>query len=313
LQKLVVDPRDALDHDGSSQNRLGDSAIANESRRIKVPSKLSSRLATGIKKLQPILALQQSRDVNEADTAVIVTEILSEVFGYDKFTEITSEHEVHKAYCDKAIRVDGQLMLLVEVKAIGAELKDQHVRQVTDYAAKQGVDWVVLTNAIHWRVYKMLFSKPVDFELVFDFNFCELDPKSEEHIELLSLLARESWHKDKLDVYEAKRQVLGKFSLAAVILSEPVLKVVRRTVRNLSPGIMVHTSQIADALRDEVLKREVLEGDKADAARKMVRKLLSRGARAHAHGSSSESEPTDAHHPLQPDASEHPRNDASGC
>lgn len=277
-----------------------------------MPTKLSSRLAAGVKKLQPILALQQSRDVNEADTAVIVTEILSEVFGYDKFTEITSEHEVHKAYCDKAIRVDGQLMLLVEVKAIGAELKDLHVRQVTDYAAKQGVDWVVLTNAIRWRVYKMLFSKPVDFELVFEFNFCDLDPKCDEHIELLSLLARESWHKDKLDVFEAKRQVLGKFSLAAVILSEPVLKVVRRTVRNLSPGIMVHTSQIADALREEVLKREVLEGEKADAARKMVRKVLSRGSRPHAQASNSDHEVAEAHHPAQPDADEDHRGDSAG-
>ena len=237
-----------------------------------VPSKVSARLAAGIKKFQPILALQQSRDVNEADTSVLVTEILSELFGYDKFTEITSEHEVHNAYCDKAVRVDGQVMLLVEVKAIGSELKDLQVRQATDYAAKEGVDWVVLTNAAHWRVYKMLFGKPVDFELVYEFNFADLSARSEQDVERLSLLTRESWHKNKLDEFQTKMQVLGKFSLASIILSDPVLKVVRRTLRHVSPGITVSISQISAALQSEVLKREVLEGEKAEAARKMLRK-----------------------------------------
>jgi hypothetical protein len=43
----------------------------------------------------------------------------------------------------------------------------------------------------------------------------------------------------------------------------------------MSPGVNVQISQIADALMAEVLKREVLEGDKADAARKVVRKSVS--------------------------------------
>jgi predicted type IV restriction endonuclease len=245
-----------------------------------VPSKVSARLAAGIKKFQPILSVQQSRDVNEADTSVLVTEILSELFGYDKFTEITSEHEVHNAYCDKAVRVDGQVMLLVEVKAIGSELKDQQVRQATDYAAKEGVDWVVLTNAVRWRVYKMLFSKPVEFELVYEFNFADLSSRSEQDLERLSLLTRESWHKNKLDEFQTKMQVLGKFSLASIILSDPVLKVIRRTLRHVSPGITVSISQIAAALQSEVLKREVLEGEKAEAARKMLRKAQSRVAKS---------------------------------
>lgn len=257
-----------------------------------VPSKVSARLAAGIKKLQPILAAQQSRDVNEADTSVLVTEILCELFGYDKFTEITSEHEVHNAYCDKAVKVDGQVMLLVEVKAIGSELKDGQVRQATDYAAKEGVDWVVLTNAARWRVYKMLFGKPVEFELVFEFNFADLNARSEQDLERLSLLSRESWHKNKLDEFQTKMQVLGKFSLASIILSEPVLKVIRRTLRRVSPGINVSISQIAAALQSEVLKRELLEGEKAEAARKMLKKADSRASksRLRASGTGAESE-----------------------
>jgi predicted type IV restriction endonuclease len=267
-----------------------------------VPTKVSVRLASGIKKFQPILAVQQSRDVNEADTSVLVTEILCELFGYDKFTEITSEHEVHNAYCDKAVRVDGQIMLLVEVKAIGSELKDAQVRQATDYASKEGVDWVVLTNGARWRVYKMLFGKPVEFELVYEFNFAELNPRSDQDLERLSLLSRESWHKNKLDEFQTKMQVLGKFSLAAVVLSEPVLKLVRRTLHRVSPGIKVNISQIAAALQSEVLKREVLEGEKADAARKMLRKLESRAGKSRHRPSAEDSE--SVHDPTPADGGE---------
>ena len=43
------------------------------------------------------------------------------------------------------------MSVLIEAKAMGGELKDAHVKQALDYAATQGVDWVVLTTAAQWR------------------------------------------------------------------------------------------------------------------------------------------------------------------
>jgi predicted type IV restriction endonuclease len=48
--------------------------------------------------------------------------------------------------------MDGSVQALVEVKAIGSERKDAHVKQAVDYVANQGVDWVVLTNGATWRI-----------------------------------------------------------------------------------------------------------------------------------------------------------------
>jgi hypothetical protein len=56
-----------------------------------IPQKVSERLVAGIKKFQPILTLAQSHDANESDTVIIITDMLSEIFGYDKYSEITSE------------------------------------------------------------------------------------------------------------------------------------------------------------------------------------------------------------------------------
>lgn len=84
-----------------------------------------------------LLSSAKARDVNESDTVVIVTDLLQYVFGYDKYSEITSEHMIRGTYCDLAVKIQGSLAFLLEVKAIGSELKDQHIKQAVDYAANQ--------------------------------------------------------------------------------------------------------------------------------------------------------------------------------
>ena len=62
--------------------------------------------------------------MNESDTVVIVMDMLQEIFGYDKYSDITSEHAIKGTFCDLAIKLEGAVQLLIEVKAIGLELKD---------------------------------------------------------------------------------------------------------------------------------------------------------------------------------------------
>ena len=118
----------------------------------RIPQKVARRLSFGLKQFQPILESARSRDLNESDTVSIVTDILSEIFGYDKYNEVTSEYAIKGTYCDLAIKLNGKLHYLIEVKAIGSDLKEHHVKQAVDYAANEGVDWVLLTNGINWRV-----------------------------------------------------------------------------------------------------------------------------------------------------------------
>ena len=56
-----------------------------------VPKKVADRLVAGIKHYQPILNAAKARDVGEADTVTIVKDMLADVFGYDKYSEVTSE------------------------------------------------------------------------------------------------------------------------------------------------------------------------------------------------------------------------------
>jgi predicted type IV restriction endonuclease len=222
----------------------------------------------------------KSRDVNESDTVIIITDLLSELFGYDKYSEITSEHAIRGTFCDLAINLEGTVQFLIEAKAIGTELKDSHVKQAVDYAANKGIDWVLLTNGVSWRIYKVTFTKPIDQELVTEIDFLKLNPKSTEDLELLYLLTKEGWQKKVLGDFHEQRQALSRFFIGAMVLSEPVLNVIRRELRKVSPDVKVQNEQIECVLLHEVLKREVVEGEKADEARKKISRAVGRVLRA---------------------------------
>lgn len=247
-----------------------------------VPKKVSERLVQGIRRFQPVLAAARSRDVGEADTVTIIKDVLAEVFGYDKYADVTSEYSIRGTYCDLAIKIDGQLQTLIEVKAIGLDLKDAHVKQAIDYAANQGVDWVLLTNGIVWRVYHLIFAKPIDQELVLEIDFCKLNPRSQKDIELLYLWCKEGWQRSLLGEYHSQRQALSRFFVAAVIQSDQVLDVIRRELRRVSPDVKIDADELGDVLKNEVMKREVVEGEKADEARKRIAKSANKALRARA-------------------------------
>lgn len=232
-----------------------------------------------MKKFQPILASAEDRDVNESDTVVIITDMLHEIFGYDKYSEITSEYVIRGTYCDLAVKLDGQIILLVEVKAIGLEIKDKFVKQAVDYAHNQGCEWVAITTGLRWRVYRVLFTRPIDKELIVDFDIGALNPRNKEDLERLWLLTKEGRQKGRLRDYAAQRRALSRFSVAGVLLTAPVLNVVRRELRRITPDVRLDTEKIEKVLREEVLKREVLEGEKADAADKLVTKASKRTLR----------------------------------
>jgi hypothetical protein len=245
-----------------------------------IPKKVAERIVAGLKRFQPILASAKARDVGESDTVTIITDMLAEIFGYDKYSEITSEYAIRGTYCDLAIKLEATLQTLIEVKAIGIDLKDAHVKQAVDYAANQGVDWVLLTNGITWRVYRIVFAKPIDHELVIDIDFCALNSRTASDVELLYLWCKEGWQRSVLGDFHIQKQALSRFFIGAMILTPPVLDVIRRELRRVSPDVKIESDQIRNVLAAEVIKREVMEGDKADEARKKITKAANKAMKA---------------------------------
>ncbi|TXL81929.1 restriction endonuclease subunit R [Vineibacter terrae] len=243
---------------------------------MSVPKRVHDRVVAGIRRYQQIFAAAKRRDVSESDTAVIIADFLADVLGYEKYVEITTEFAIRGTYCDLAIKLGGTLCCLIEVKAIGVELKDQHVKQAVDYAANQGSEWIALTNGAVWRIYRVEFSQPIGFTLVAEMELLNTPSRDAALIECFESLSREGFAKDRLTEFFEQRQATSRYALAATLLSEPMLKLLRRELRRVFPGVKVTEDFLEKQLKTEVLKRELVEGDHAAVAASMLRKLARR-------------------------------------
>jgi hypothetical protein len=246
----------------------------------KLPKKFVERVGSNVKKYQRIVAAQQKADVAEADTVTLVKDILADVFGYDKYEELTSEHQIKSTYCDLAVKVGGKLRLLVEVKSAGSNLGDNHLRQVIDYGAHQGIHWVILTNAAEWRLVKIYVASQISHEEVCRIDFAAVSPKNHDHLETLFLFAKEGLTTDAMDAFHQQAQLFNKFTVAAIIRSDPVVAVVRRELRRLFPDLKVAPENLATLIENEVIKREAIEGDKAKDAAGRIKKAAGKIERA---------------------------------
>ena len=239
-----------------------------------IPTKILPRLTLGIKKFQTILTTAKAKDINESDTVVIITDMLSEVFGFDKYSEITSEFAVKKTWCDLAIKIEEKVKFLIEVKAIGLLPKEDHIKQAVDYGSNSGVDWVILTNGIRWRIYKIIYGKPISHDLVYEFDFLTLNAKKEADLSLLYYVSKESLTKSVLEEFHVQKQSLSKFFIGQILLSDSVLEAIKKSVKKITPNAKLDTDDIRDVIANEVVKREIFEGDKADEAKKKIIKAL---------------------------------------
>lgn len=238
-----------------------------------IPKKVADRITKNVGKFQRVLKIAKNRDVNEADTVLIVGDILSEVFGFDKYIEVTSEFAIRGTYCDLAIKTNGKIQYLIEVKAIGLGLKEHHLRQAVDYGANQGAQWVILTNGISWEIYRIRFEKPLNYDLVSLFNFLELNPRKADDQEKIFLLCKEGLTKAVREDFYERVQSVNRFVIGAIILSNEVVNVIRRELRKLSSGLKIEDSEIQEILQNEVLKREVIEGEVASNAKNRVKRI----------------------------------------
>lgn len=248
---------------------------------MKITKKTEERIKSSIGKFQKVLGIAKDRDLNESDTVSIITDMLAEVFGYDKYLEVTSELAIRGTYCDLAIKLNDKFEYLIECKAIGIDLKDNHLRQAIGYGANKGIQWIILTNGMEWQIHKLKFEQPIQCELVTKFNINELSMKNERDIEKLAIITKEGVEKNLREELYEKIQCVNKFVVGQLLLFEPVISTVRRELKKLSDGINVEEAEVIALLRDSVLRREIVDetSDEVQAASSKVAKFYKQAAK----------------------------------
>ncbi|MEW6669443.1 MAG: type I restriction enzyme HsdR N-terminal domain-containing protein [Thermodesulfobacteriota bacterium] len=231
-----------------------------------ISKKVTDRIIQQLKKYQGILAEAKNRDISESDTVVIIADMLADLFGYKKYIEITTEFAIRNTYVDLAVKMGSEVRFLVEAKAVNVALKDPHVKQAIDYAANQGIEWVILTNGVDWHIYKVHFRQPIEKTLVYEFDMLQANHRDPQLIDCLGNLTREGFTQSSMTSFWQQQQATSKFSLAALLLSPALLQALRRELRRLGPGIKVDEEYLESVLRNDVLKREVVDSDEAKQA-----------------------------------------------
>ena len=138
---------------------------------------------------------------------------------------------------------------------------------------------MILTNGAVWRVYKMRFEKPIKSTLVFSLDLLEASPKDAEVIERFYTLSRRGIAKSAIEEFQEEKAALNPFLVGAVLLSDPVISVLRRELRRITPGARVDPEELIGVVREEVVKREVVEGDEARRASGKAKRAAGRALR----------------------------------
>lgn len=238
---------------------------------MKATKKTEERLRTVLPKFQKVLGIAKARDINESDTVSVINDMLSDVFGWEKYSEITSELAIRGTYCDLALRIGDKFEYLIEVKAIGIDLKEMHLRQAIGYGANKGIQWIVLTNGVQWEIYRLRFEQPIQWDVVARINMETVNLKSESDFEKLLLLTKEGVEKNAREELYEKTQCINRYVVSQMILSEPCVSLLRRELKKLSEGINVEEDEVKSIITNYCLRREVLDSESDDVTKAINR------------------------------------------
>lgn len=218
-------------------------------------------------------AFREARDrqANESDTVMYLVKFFEEVLGYDSLKgEISKELSIKDRYCDVALKVDGEVKALVEVKAAGLKgLADKHIEQAENYASRAGLRWVVLTSGAEWRLYHLTFNEGegITHELAFEASLLtEVESDPDALWGKLSVLSRAAMRKDEIEEFWSHKKALSPSAIVRVLFHEDVLAVIRRELNRDAPA-RLDMDDVFKAVRD-VLSKESL----ADAGDLGIRK-----------------------------------------
>jgi predicted type IV restriction endonuclease len=206
-------------------------SVQNDSPKWELSAK--TRISNSLKKLNRPTLLLKEKDALEADTRHLVTDILVDALGYDKYENLTAEFAVKGDFADYGIRIDKQLEAFIEVKRISQKLSPSHLRQVESYALKEGVQWAILTNAQVWQAYHVTPVKGQQSEvtLIFEVDILDETLKPSAKTELLFLISKEGLSKGRLAEYLSAQNAVSPKTLKPILLSDDVLAAVRKEIK----------------------------------------------------------------------------------
>ncbi|MDA9155492.1 type I restriction enzyme HsdR N-terminal domain-containing protein [Methylophilaceae bacterium] len=225
-------------------------------------------------KYKRLLIKAKDKDINEADTVDIITGILNDILGYDRYRDITREYLIKGTYCDLALKINDKLKILIEVKAIGVELKDTHLTQAVGYGATEGIEWIILTNGLCWKCYKITWKNKVESHLVYELDFGNISFRKDDDSIAVYGISKDGFKKNIVQTHYQYQQLVNKYNVGSVLLSDFIARQIRTQLKKVNPKIKIDVQIIKAILENEIIKREIVDNDLTKLFTKKIKKFL---------------------------------------
>src|SRR3989344_4622143 len=169
--------------------------------------------------------------LDESATRIMVNNFLTDILGYAELVDIKTEYRIRGEYADYVIKVGRKKRFVVEVKSISLDLNEKHLRQSLNYAANEGIDWILLLNGRQIELYKVNFNKPIKSTLLFSLDLLDKEDFKKAP-ELVFYLTKKSVAKNELDDLWKRLSALAPLELAKSIYSEEVARMLRNNLKH---------------------------------------------------------------------------------
>lgn len=173
---------------------------------------------------------KQWDDLDESATRIMVNSLLTDVLGFTELEDIKTEYRIRGEYADYIIQLARKKHFVVEVKSIQLDLTEKHLRQSVNYAANEGIDWIILTNGKQIELYRVIFAKPIDTRKIFDFDLSSKEDLK-TMVEYLVYLTKQSTLKNELDHFWTRFEALEPTQLSNNLYSVEVVKFLRKVLK----------------------------------------------------------------------------------
>lgn len=206
-----------------------------------------------LKKYKKKYLIQKYNELDESATRLMLNSFLTEVLGYKELDEIKTEYAIKSTYADYVIQLEKKRHIVIEVKAIQIDLTGKHIRQSLEYAANEGIDWVLLTNGKQWMLFRVLFEKPIKNILVFNFDLSD-DESFKKASKIMEYLTRKCVIQGELEKYWNRYIAVEPKNLCKHLYNPETLRLLKKILKK-KVGINFSDEDLFDAVHQIVITK----------------------------------------------------------
>ena len=121
------------------------------------------------------------------------------------------------------------------------------------------IQYIILTNAKDWQLFKVELKNKVEHRLVMEFNLLKLNQRNKKSMEKLFSLSKEAFLKSSMDHMSDKSLAMNTHNIGALLLNNVSLNFLRKNLKKLHKDLKIDNEMLRQKLQEDVIKQGIVE------------------------------------------------------